>query len=191
MASQPGPLTRWPWHRLGNFKYVLLAPWVAHSMHKFMADSGEQRDMFNFLIFPILLLRLLHSQLWITFSRFQTAKGKHRIVDKSLDFDQVDRERKWDDQIILTALFMYMVNMVVPGASHLPWWESRGVVLIILLHMGPVEFIYYWLHRALHHHFLYSRYHSHHHASIATEPITCKGCSLSLSLCVCVCGSLI
>ncbi|XP_038970916.1 very-long-chain aldehyde decarbonylase GL1-6-like isoform X1 [Phoenix dactylifera] len=173
MASQPGPLTRWPWHRLGNFKYVLLAPWVAHSMHKFMADSGEQlRDMSNFLIFPMLLLRLLHSQLWITFSRFQTAKSKHRIVDKSLDFDQVDRERNWDDQIILTALFLYMVNMVVPGGSHLPWWETRGVVLIILLHMGPVEFIYYWLHRALHHHFLYLRYHSHHHASIVTEPIT-------------------
>jgi aldehyde decarbonylase len=43
-----------------------------------------------------------------------------------------------------------------------------------LLHAGPVEFLYYWFHRALHHHFLYSRYHSHHHASIVTEPITCK-----------------
>ncbi|XP_029123579.1 very-long-chain aldehyde decarbonylase GL1-6 isoform X3 [Elaeis guineensis] len=186
MASQPGPLTQWPWQKLGNFKYVLLAPWVAHSMHKFMAASGEKRDMINFLIFPILLLRLLYSQLWITFSRYQTAKSKHRIVDKSLDFDQVDRERNCvrnaiesdgeldgrDDQIILTALLMYMGNMVVPGASHLPWWETRGVAITILLHMGPVEFIYYWLHRALHHHFLYSRYHSHHHASIVTEPIT-------------------
>ncbi|KAI3857482.1 hypothetical protein MKX03_015405, partial [Papaver bracteatum] len=38
--------------------------------------------------------------------------------------------------------------------------------------MGPVEFFYYWFHRALHHHCLYSRYHSHHHSSIATEPIT-------------------
>ncbi|KAJ1399411.1 putative domain Wax2, C-terminal [Sesbania bispinosa] len=44
--------------------------------------------------------------------------------------------------------------------------------MTILLHMGPVEFLYYWLHRALHHHFLYSRYHSHHHSSIVTEPIT-------------------
>jgi len=40
--------------------------------------------------------------------------------------------------------------------------------------MGPVEFLYYWLHRLLHHHYLYSRYHSHHHSSIVTEPITCK-----------------
>ncbi|KAE8723143.1 hypothetical protein F3Y22_tig00013040pilonHSYRG00191 [Hibiscus syriacus] len=42
----------------------------------------------------------------------------------------------------------------------------------MLLHAGPVEFFYYWLHRALQHHYLYSRYHSHHHSSIVTEPIT-------------------
>lgn len=77
-------------------------------MHKFMADSGEQRDMLNFLIFPILLLRLLYSQLWITFSRFQTAKGKHRIVYKSLDFDQVDRERNWYEKIN-TARDLFLV----------------------------------------------------------------------------------
>jgi len=47
------------------------------------------------------------------------------------------------------------------------------VILTAILHAGPVEFLYYWLHRALHHHYLYSRYHSHHHSSIVTEPITC------------------
>ncbi|KAJ1430135.1 putative domain Wax2, C-terminal [Sesbania bispinosa] len=57
-------------------------------------------------------------------------------------------------------------------ATHLPWWRTDGVILTAILHAGPVEFIYYWLHRALHHHFLYSRYHSHHHSSIVTEPIT-------------------
>ncbi|KAJ4832149.1 hypothetical protein Tsubulata_015985 [Turnera subulata] len=43
---------------------------------------------------------------------------------------------------------------------------------MLLIHAGPVEFLYYWLHRALHHRYLYSRYHSHHHSSIVTEPIT-------------------
>jgi hypothetical protein len=51
--------------------------------------------------------------------------------------------------------------------------DSRGLLVAALLHVGPVEFLYYWLHRALHHHYLYARYHSHHHASIVTEPITC------------------
>jgi aldehyde decarbonylase len=43
-------------------------------------------------------------------------------------------------------------------------------MLLVLLHAGPAEFLYYWFHRTLHHHFLYTRY---HHASIVTEPITC------------------
>lgn len=56
----------------------------------------------------------------------------------------------------------------------MPIWRTDGVIITSLLHSGPVEFLYYWLHRALHHHFLYSRYHSHHHSSIITEPITCQ-----------------
>ena len=78
-----------------------------------------------------------------------------------------------DDQILLTALLFYVVNAAVPAAQSVPWWNSKGLVMAALLHAGPVEFLYYWLHRALHHHFLYARYHSHHHASIVTEPITC------------------
>jgi aldehyde decarbonylase len=60
------------------------------------SGSGE-RDLLAFAVLPVLLLRLrlLYSQLWITVSRHQTARSRHRIVDKSLDFDQVDRERNW------------------------------------------------------------------------------------------------
>ena len=79
-----------------------------------------------------------------------------------------------DDQVILSGIAMYVVNMFVDGAKNIPLWRTDGAVLTVLLHMGPVEFLYYWFHRALHHHFLYTRYHSHHHSSIATEPITCK-----------------
>ncbi|KAL5207284.1 hypothetical protein ABZP36_031719 [Zizania latifolia] len=173
MASKPGPLTRWPWHYLGNYKYALVAPWAAHNTYRLVtASRSDERDLLGFMVLPTLLLRLLYSQIWITVSRHQTARTKHRIVNKSLDFDQVDRERNWDDQIILTALLFYVVNATVPLAQGLPWWNSRGLVVTVLLHVGPVEFLYYWLHRALHHHWLYARYHSHHHASIVTEPIT-------------------
>ncbi|XXG76989.1 hypothetical protein AAC387_Pa08g1234 [Persea americana] len=77
-----------------------------------------------------------------------------------------------DDQIILNGIIFYMVNMLMDATKNLPLWTTDGAVLMALFHMGPVEFLYYWLHRGLHHHFLYSRYHSHHHSSIATEPIT-------------------
>ncbi|KAI7754882.1 hypothetical protein M8C21_023713 [Ambrosia artemisiifolia] len=115
---------------------------------------------------------MLHNQIWISFSRYKTAKGQNRIVDKTIELEQVDRERDWDDQIIFNGLLYYLVNYYQEGAQNLPIWRLDGVIIVIALHVGPVEFLYYWLHRALHHHFLYNRYHSHHHSSIATEPIT-------------------
>uniref|UniRef100_A0A0D9Z015 aldehyde oxygenase (deformylating) n=1 Tax=Oryza glumipatula TaxID=40148 RepID=A0A0D9Z015_9ORYZ len=173
MASKPGPLTQWPWHNLGNYKYALVAPSAAYSTYRFVtASSAAERDLLNFMVFPMLLLRLLYGQLWITVSRHQTARSKHKIVNKSLDFEQIDRERNWDDQIILTALVFYLVSATMPQAQVAPWWSTKGMVVTAVLHAGPVEFLYYWLHRALHHHWLYARYHSHHHASIVTEPIT-------------------
>ncbi|KAF8369442.1 hypothetical protein HHK36_032541 [Tetracentron sinense] len=172
MASRPGVLTDWPWKQLGNLKYVILAPWVVHSIYSFATKGDMERDPSNFLIFPFILSRMLHNQLWISLSRYLTAKGKNRILDKTIEFEQVDRESNWDDQIIFNAILFYMANAVLPGASHLPLWRIDGIVLTVLLHMGPVEFLYYWLHRALHHHYLYAHYHSHHHSSVVTEPIT-------------------
>ncbi|XP_047329766.1 very-long-chain aldehyde decarbonylase CER1-like [Impatiens glandulifera] len=172
MATKPGILTDWPWKNLGNFKYVILAPFVVHSFYSFFVTNKETRDMTNLLIFPFLLSRIIHNLIWISFSRHRTAKATNRILHRSIEFDQVDRESNWDDQILLTGIMFYLVHMMVHQASHLPLWNTNGLVLTIFLHMGPVEFLYYWLHRALHYHFLYSRYHSHHHSSIVTEPIT-------------------
>ncbi|KAJ4953581.1 hypothetical protein NE237_030413 [Protea cynaroides] len=153
-------------------KYVVLAPWVIQSVYSYLTTEEIERDITNLLIIPYFLWRLLHGQLWISLARCQTSKTKRRILDKNIEFEQVDRERNWDDQIILNAILYYLGFMYLPGTSRMPLWRWDGLVLTILLHMGPVEFIYYWFHRALHHHFLYSRYHSHHHSSIVTEPIT-------------------
>ncbi|XP_068656121.1 very-long-chain aldehyde decarbonylase GL1-5-like [Aristolochia californica] len=172
MATKPGLFTSWPWQMLGTFKYVVLAPWVASGIYSWVTKPEEERDLTNFLFLPILLWRWAHNQIWISLSRFQTARSKHKIVDKGIEFEQVDREENWDDQILLNGLVFYTFNQYVSGASHLPMWRTDGMILTILLHIGPVEFLYYWLHRALHHHYLYSRYHSHHHSSVVTEPIT-------------------
>ncbi|XP_060673045.1 very-long-chain aldehyde decarbonylase CER1 isoform X1 [Ziziphus jujuba] len=173
MASKPGILTDWPWTPLGSFKYVILAPWVIPATYSFLFHEDEnKRNVSDILIFPFMLWRMLHNQIWITLSRYRTAKGRTRIVDKGLEFDQVDRERNWDDQILFNATLFYLASKTLKGATNLPVWRTDGVILTILLHAGPVEFLYYWLHRALHHRYLYSRYHSHHHSSIVTEPIT-------------------
>nr|CAB3447260.1 unnamed protein product [Digitaria exilis] len=172
MATRPGPLTEWPWQRLGSFKYLVMAPVVAHGARLVAAGGWGEIDLAFALILPSLLLRMVHNQVWISAARYQTARSKHRIVDRGIEFDQVDRERGWDDQIILNGLLFYVGYLAIPSARHLPAWRTDGAVVMALLHAGPVEFLYYWFHRALHHHFLYSRYHSHHHSSIVTEPIT-------------------
>ncbi|RWR97613.1 protein ECERIFERUM 1-like protein isoform X1 [Cinnamomum micranthum f. kanehirae] len=172
MATKPGLLTQWPWQKLGSFKYLVITPFVAESVYSFMTKDEGERDLSNLLIFPFMLWRVLHNQIWISLSRFQTARSKHRIVQKGIDFEQVDREGNWDDQILLNGIFMFLFSKYSPGADHLPFWNTKGIVITTLLHVGPVEFLYYWLHRALHHHYLYARYHSHHHSSIVTEPIT-------------------
>ncbi|KAK2650904.1 hypothetical protein Ddye_018393 [Dipteronia dyeriana] len=174
MASKPGILTDWPWKPLGNFKYVILAPWAVHSIYSYAVHEESERDFAYMLVFPFLLLRMLHNQIWISLSRYRSAKGNNRIVDKAIDFEQVDRERSWDDQVLFNGILYYIGMCTLPSkyVHRLPLWRTDGIILIMLLHAGPVEFLYYWLHRALHHHFLYSRYHSHHHSSIVTEPIT-------------------
>ncbi|KAK1401837.1 Eceriferum 1 [Heracleum sosnowskyi] len=153
-------------------QYALLAPFVVHSIYSFLTKDENERDLTNFLIFPFILSRMLHNQIWISLSRYKTAKGDNRIVDKPIEFEQVDRERNWDDQILLLGLLLYWANLTVKGVSNLPMWRTDGIIITIFMHAGPVEIIYYWLHTALHHHYLYSRYHSHHHSSVVTEPIT-------------------
>uniref|UniRef100_A0ACD5Z9C8 Uncharacterized protein n=1 Tax=Avena sativa TaxID=4498 RepID=A0ACD5Z9C8_AVESA len=172
MATNPGLFSEWPWKRLGSFKYVVLAPWVVHGLHVAATKGWREADLGYLVILPSMILRALHNQAWITVSRLQNARGQRQIVQRGIEFDQVDRERNWDDQIILSAILFYLGALHLPGGQHLPLWRTDGAVLIALLHTGPVELIYYWFHRALHHHFLYTRYHSHHHASIVTEPIT-------------------
>ncbi|MCL7023660.1 hypothetical protein MKW94_016942, partial [Papaver nudicaule] len=93
MASKPGILTEWPWAPLGKFKYILLAPFVLDSVSPlFLEDNTRKWDWSYFLTSPFLLWRVIHNQLWISYSRFRTSKSKNRILDKPIEFDQVDRE---------------------------------------------------------------------------------------------------
>lgn len=79
-----------------------------------------------------------------------------------------------DDQVILSGITFYAGNYFLEDCKHLPFWRLDGVIIVILLHVGVVEFLYYWIHRSFHHHYFYNRYHSHHHSSVVVEPISCK-----------------
>lgn len=76
-------------------QYVILAPGFIYSIYQFMVKDEGERDTTSLVIIPLLLWRMIHNQIWISISRHRTAKGNARIVDKGLEFDQVDRERNW------------------------------------------------------------------------------------------------
>ncbi|CAL9069596.1 unnamed protein product [Musa banksii] len=86
MASRPGFLTEWPWQRLSNFEGPIAVP------HHLRAATEAR------------------TQLWINLARFQTVRSKHLIVDKAIEFDQVDRQMIWDDHIILNGIIFYLSN---------------------------------------------------------------------------------
>ncbi|XP_059075930.1 very-long-chain aldehyde decarbonylase CER3 isoform X3 [Cryptomeria japonica] len=61
----------------------------------------------------------------------------------------------------------------VPGlVGMLPMWNSRGILTVLLLHMGPTELLYYFSHRAFHKGYLFQNYHYLHHESTRPEPST-------------------
>ncbi|CAL9218263.1 unnamed protein product [Arabidopsis halleri] len=129
MASSSGVLTEWPWSPLGGYKYLLVAPLAMASIHSYVTAEEEEKDLARLLIIALTLWRIVHSQIWISVSRHKTAKGRKRIVDKSIEFEQVDRG-PWDDQIIFNTLFMFLVNNKLSGCSRIPLWRLDGAILM-------------------------------------------------------------
>ena len=168
MATKPGVLYDFPWEGYGSLKYLTLVPFVAQ-----VVLGKDDEDNFAWHLLAIAALRYANAQLWISLSRVQWLTRSTRIQAKGIDFKQVDREDHWDDYILLQTIVIACVHHAPKlGFSGFPAYDGVGVAQLALLHAGPTEFVYYWLHRALHHHKLYSAYHSHHHASFVTEPIT-------------------
>ncbi|KAK7840462.1 protein cer1-like 1 [Quercus suber] len=176
MASNPGILSDWPWKHLGSFKVVSLSnpsnicSWL-HGRYTaythFYSRKRVKGTLPTFSYSHFCYGGCFTTKYGLVFLVTKMQKATTYLLTRVFNLNK-------DDQIILSGIILYLVNTAVPGGSHLPIWRTDGVILAILLHAGPVEFLYYWLHRALHHHYLYSRYHSHHHSSIITEPITCK-----------------
>jgi hypothetical protein len=168
MASKPGAWYAFPWETWGTGKYVVLLPFVAA-----VALGADDVDSWAWHMLALAALRYAHAAAWNTLSRLHAVSAATRITAKPVEFKQVDREDNWDDYILLQTLVMTLVhNTPHLGFGGFPGWNGRGLVQLALLHAGPTEWLYYWLHRALHWHPLYQRYHSHHHASFVAEPIT-------------------
>ncbi|GJM95084.1 hypothetical protein PR202_ga11782 [Eleusine coracana subsp. coracana] len=102
-------------------------------------------------------------KVWISVSRHQTARSKHRIVNKSLDFNQ-GRPDRADGAAVLMPRCRW--RKVCRGGTPGDWWS------LCCCTPAPWSSSTTASTAPCTTHCLYSRYHSHHHASIVTEPIT-------------------
>ncbi|KAH8957646.1 hypothetical protein BDL97_07G103400 [Sphagnum fallax] len=176
MGAQTPIFFEWYWERLGNFKYAFVVPVVANATHGFLYPAGAAQDVQDNWCFHLLLLgalRYICQQLWTSYSRLHCLVKKHQINACGIEFEQVDREFHSDNHMLLQLLFLLAAHSWLPGFSNLPMWNMRGLIILLLLHAGPVEFLYYWIHRAFHSQpLLFQSYHSFHHLSVVTEPPT-------------------
>ncbi|MCO5570047.1 hypothetical protein L7F22_023761 [Adiantum nelumboides] len=113
--------------------------------------------------------------LWHLVSRSNFFFKTRRIQAEQVEFEQVDREHDWDNHVILQALVAAIsVKLWAPDLmGSLPLLNLKGVPLLLLLHVGPAELLYYCIHRAFHRkQSLYKDYHYLHHLSTRPEPST-------------------
>nr|BBG20796.1 putative fatty acyl-CoA reductase [Nymphaea odorata] len=163
------PLSAWPWENLSKFKYFLYAPLIVKG---FNLVGEEEALNWCFHILAISALRGLVHQLWHSYSSMLFLTNKYRIIKKGVDFKQIDREWDWDNFIMLQAFMAVIACYSFPLIGDLPLFNSRGFIYMLVLHMGITEALYYCIHRLFHSEYLFSRYHSLHHASAVPQSFT-------------------
>uniref|UniRef100_A0A0D6QT27 Uncharacterized protein n=1 Tax=Araucaria cunninghamii TaxID=56994 RepID=A0A0D6QT27_ARACU len=164
-------LSEWPWANLGSLKYLLYGPLIAKAIHTNFY-GGKEADNWCFHILLVSFLRCMVCHYWSDFSNMHWFTKRHKIRNEDAEFEQMDREWDWDNYIILQAFVATAGHHFLSFFRDLPVWNGRGLIYLAILHMGPVELLFYWLHRGLHTEFLFKRYHSLHHDSITLQPQT-------------------
>ncbi|MCO5563553.1 hypothetical protein L7F22_017198 [Adiantum nelumboides] len=172
MATAPGFLYQYPWESWGNFKYLMYLPLAARAWYRGVIQGCSHLENICFHLLVGVILRYLLFQLWGTVSRLPYFSRKYQIVTKGIKFEQIDHEATWESMMIVTSYVIWSGAVVLFPVEGWPAWDWWGIPIVLVVHAGPVEWIYYWGHRALHHHFLFRRYHQHHHVSFVTQPIT-------------------
>lgn len=175
MMKNIAPFSAWPWENLGIFKYMLLGPLVGNVIHSTL-QAGDDNNLASNWCLHVLLMSLLrfHVYMWSTnICNMLFLTRNRRILQQGIDFDQIDKERDWDNFVILQALIASLAIYSFPnGFASLPIWETKGLVVIVALHVLVSEPLYYWVHRFLHGNYLFTPYHSFHHSSTVPQPVT-------------------
>ncbi|XP_054794002.1 very-long-chain aldehyde decarbonylase CER3-like [Prosopis cineraria] len=165
------PLAAWPWENLGIFKYLLYGPFVTKVLHQRFHDEYINSSWCLHLLILCALRGLVHV-LWGSYSHMHFLTRNRRILQRGVDYKQVDREWDWDNFLILQAFIASMIFYMFPFLQNLPPWNMKGLIVLLALHVGISEPLYYWVHRKFHSDYLYNHYHSFHHSSPVPQSFT-------------------
>ena len=99
---------------------------------------------------------------------------KTKLNEEKYNKKQDEREETTWIGILFSALEFYLLFYLglLPSISSIPFFTFESFIICLISHLLPVEFIYYWVHRLMHHPSIYSSLHKHHHLSIITTPKT-------------------
>ncbi|KAG0556124.1 hypothetical protein KC19_11G028000 [Ceratodon purpureus] len=163
-------LGEWPLERLGNYKYWVYAPFLFKLYLTTFRGALPESDNWYLYMFGLIIARYAVQQFWNTITRLHAVTRTYEIHRYAVDFEQVDRE---DNHMMLQFLFFSVAHSWFPGFSNFTsGWNSKGLLWVLLFHVGPTECLYYWVHRIFHIDALYKKYHSFHHLSVVPEPPT-------------------
>ncbi|XP_022921869.1 protein ECERIFERUM 3-like isoform X2 [Cucurbita moschata] len=165
------PLSSWPWENLGSLKYLLYGPLLANGFYSLYQDGNILQNW----CLHILLLSILRMGIhvaWSSYSNMLFLTRNRRILQQGVDFKQIDMEWEWDNFLILHSLMASMMVYLFPWLGNLPLWNTKGLIAILILHVGIAEPLFYVFHRFFHTHYLFTHYHSLHHSSPVPQSFT-------------------
>ncbi|XP_011012180.1 PREDICTED: protein ECERIFERUM 3-like [Populus euphratica] len=165
-------LSSWPWDNLGIYKYLLYGPLLAKVLYTRILE-GSFKDDWCLHILIICVARSSLHQLWSSYVNMLFLTCNRRINQHGYDFKQIDKEWDWDNFILLQALIASMACYIdQPFIENVPLWNAEGFIIILSLHVGVSEPLYYWVHRCFHKSYLFNQYHSIHHSAPVLHPFT-------------------
>ncbi|KAL3532934.1 hypothetical protein ACH5RR_006455 [Cinchona calisaya] len=166
------PLSTWPWENLGSFKYILYGPFLAKILYTRHDQEDSSQGIWCLHILILCALRGFMYQSWTSYSNMLFLTRNRRILKQGVDFKQIDKEWDWDNFILLQAVLATLIFSVFPFLANLPFWNTRGFIAVVLLHVAISEPLYYVTHKYFHGDYLFANYHSLHHSSPVPQPFT-------------------
>ncbi|XP_023762062.2 very-long-chain aldehyde decarbonylase CER3 [Lactuca sativa] len=185
-GKKRAPLFGWPWENISNFKYLLFGPLLAELIYSRIYEKKHSEYSWCLHILILSSLRGLVHQLWSSHNNMLFLNRNHRLSEKAIGFDQIDKEWHWDNFIILEASVASILSLINPSVTNLPIWKTSGIISCVIFHIGLSEPLYYWLHRLLHSPYFFQHYHWLHHSSTVNHPFTAGHATFLEHLLLCV-----